>query len=80
MENLRDPEYLEKKQYSDPTNLNLRRVLFELSVPKISIFDKGLDYLKLNGNEDVLEVGCGEGKVLLNLREKRNYAYCRVFN
>lgn len=70
--NYSNPEYLSKNQYEDPTNLNLRRALFDFSVPKVSITDKGLNYLKLKGKENILELGCGEGKVLLALRRNNH--------
>ena len=68
------PEILAKRQYNDPTNLYLRRALFTNSVPKISIHEKALEYLKLDGHENILEVGCGDGKFLLQLRKEHSHA------
>lgn len=65
-----DPKYLAKNQYTDPTNFYLRRALVNFEVPKISIKEKAIEALNLNGREEILEVGCGDGKVLYNLRKE----------
>lgn len=62
--------HLSSHQYATADQLRARWDLFALSVPKIDIHQTGLDRLRLNGREDILEVGCGDGHVLLNLRRQ----------
>lgn len=61
--------FLKNSQYKDTKNLSARFVLYDFSYPKVDLYEKAIKALKLNGSEDVLEVGCGDGKVLVNLEE-----------
>lgn len=63
-------QHLLSRQYATADKLRARWDLFALSVPKIDIHQTGLDRLRLKGREDILEVGCGDGHVLLNLRRQ----------
>lgn len=63
-------QHLSSSQYASADKLHARWDLYESAVPKIDIHQTGIDLLKLKGNEDVLEVGCGDGSILVNLRRK----------
>ncbi|MEK6982190.1 MAG: class I SAM-dependent methyltransferase [Candidatus Micrarchaeota archaeon] len=68
-----DPEFLAKHQYASPENLRLRQVLFEFQTPKISISEQAIKHLKLSGKENILDVGCGEGKSLIYLKHNLDH-------
>ena len=60
-------------QYKTAANLNARWDLYKFCSPPIDIYKKAFGYLKLTGNEKILEVGCGDGSVLLSLREEMDH-------
>ncbi len=64
----KDIQYLSLNQYAFPNKLRARWDLYESAIPKINIYKTGINNLKLKGNEDVLEVSCGDRNTLLNLR------------
>lgn len=68
MTKTKDFQHLYFNQYASADKLLARWNLYKYSVPKIDIYETGIDYLKLTGNENIFEVGCGNGNVLLNLR------------
>lgn len=67
------PNFLAKHQYANPENLRLRQSLFEFQTPKIRIYEEAIKQLKLRDKEDILDVGCGEGKSLIYLRHTLNH-------
>lgn len=68
-----DTNFLAHGQYKTAENVNLRWDLYKTCVPRIDIHKTGLDRLGLNGTEDILEVGCAAGDVLLELRKARKH-------
>lgn len=64
----RDRDSLAASQYKTATNVNARWDLYKYCVPAINIYQHALSALQLQGNESVLEVGCGDGSILLQLR------------
>ena len=64
----KDPQHLSSSQYASADKLHARWDLYEYTIPKIDIHKTGIDHLKLKGNEDIVEVGCGDGGILVNLR------------
>lgn len=63
-------QHLSSSQYASADKLHARWDLYKSAVPKIDIHQTGIDHLKLKGSEDILEVGCGDGSILVNLRRK----------
>lgn len=64
----RDIKHLSSSQYASADKLHARWSLYDFTVPKINMYQMGIDHLRLKGNEDILDVGCGDGAVLMNLR------------
>lgn len=62
-------QYLSSSQYASADKLHARWDLYESVIPKIDIHQTGIDHLKLKGSESILEVGCGDGSILVNLRQ-----------
>ena len=69
----RDPVILAGGQYKTADKLNDRWNLYNYSLPKINIYTHALRALKLTGLENILEVGCGDGSVLLSLRKQMHH-------
>ena len=57
-------------QYATDANLRARQVLWARSEPSFSLMDWVLDVAELEGDEDVLEVGCGNGAYLTALEDR----------
>lgn len=70
----RDPAILASSQYKTADNVNARWEVYNYSVPHVDIYTKALEHLKLTGDESVLEVGCGDGSILLKLREQLHHS------
>ena len=64
-----DTKFLKSSQYKNAKNLSARFALYDFSYPKINFYDEALKSLKLKGSEKILELGCGDGKVLVNLKK-----------
>lgn len=64
----KDIQYLSSNQYNFADKLHARWDLYEAAIPKIDIHQIGIQYLCLKGTENILEVGCGDGSMLVNLR------------
>lgn len=62
--------YLKKSQYKNAKNLSARFALYDFAYPEFNFYTESLKSLKLKGKEKILEVGCGDGKVLVNLKKK----------
>lgn len=63
-------QHLSSSQYASANKLHARWNLYGSAIPKINIHQSGIDHLQLKGNEDILEVGCGDGSILINLQQK----------
>lgn len=66
--NTRDTHKLASSQYATADNLHARWGLLEYARPRVDIHRVGIDRLGLAGGEEILEVGCGDGSVLVGLR------------
>jgi ubiquinone/menaquinone biosynthesis C-methylase UbiE len=64
----KDFDHLSSRQYASADNVRARWDLYEFAVPRIDIHQTGIEHLSFRGNEDILEVGCGDGSVLIDLR------------
>lgn len=62
-----EPKFLKSSQYKNDKNLSARFGLYDFSYPKVDIYNEAIKALKLKGNEKILEVGCGNGQVLVNI-------------
>lgn len=62
-------QHLSSSQYASADKLHARWDLYESAIPKIDIHQTGIDHLKFKGSESILEVGCGDGSILVNLRQ-----------
>lgn len=69
----RNTNLLAETQYKTAKGLNSRWDLYKSCVPPIDIYQKALDALELESDEDVLEVGCGDGSVLISLRQNMHH-------
>lgn len=65
-------KHLYFNQYASADKLLARWNLYSYSIPRIDIYEVGINRLKLTGDENVFEVGCGNGNVLLKLRRRRH--------
>lgn len=61
-------QHLSSHQYASADKLHARWDLYQFAIPRIDTHQTGIDHLQLKGNENILEVGCGDGSVLVNLR------------
>lgn len=69
----RDIRFLSRDQYSTPKNLRDRWELYNYCSPYLDIYAEAIKRLHLQGDENILEVGCGEGKTLVQLRLERGH-------
>lgn len=65
---IKNVQHLSSSQYATAAKLRARWNLYKFSIPKIDIHQTGIEHLHLKGDENILEVGCGDGGVLINLR------------
>ncbi|MBI2079251.1 methyltransferase domain-containing protein [Candidatus Micrarchaeota archaeon] len=72
-EKVTDIGHLAQVQYSNPDRLNVRRAIFDFAVPKMDINEEIVNKLNLSGSESILEVGCGDGSLLVKLRKERKH-------
>ena len=67
MSRIADQSYLLSDQYKDGSNLDARRSLYErFSVNKHDWFRWVFDHLTITSNSNILELGCGTGRLWLN--------------
>ncbi|HKH89020.1 MAG TPA: hypothetical protein VKA05_09350 [Acidimicrobiales bacterium] len=55
------PSYLREVQYATPSNLSGRQALYAYRQPRLQWYDWVLDVAELEGDESILDVGCGNG-------------------
>jgi len=67
MQKLQDKTFLASSQYESANKVQARWNLYEQTVPKVDLHQKGLAALSLKGQEDILDVGCGDGRMLKDL-------------
>ncbi len=68
MSKFTDRDYVVKSQYKNSQNLLSRRSLYSFLVPPMDIRAASLRALHLDGNERVLDAGCGDGAALIQLQ------------
>jgi ubiquinone/menaquinone biosynthesis C-methylase UbiE len=68
MNKVTNVEHLSSSQYHTADNVRARWDLYNFTVPKIDIHQTGIERLRLSGHEAILDVGCGDGSVLVQLR------------
>ncbi|MFA4954194.1 MAG: class I SAM-dependent methyltransferase [Patescibacteria group bacterium] len=61
------------KNYTSETNLLKRRAFADYSRPKIDLNTELIKRLKLKGKEKILDVGCGNGSLLRDIRTKKKH-------
>lgn len=62
-----DQAYLTSVQYPDDSNLSARQSIYAYQQPRIDLARSALDLACLNGDEVVVDVGCGNGGYLVEL-------------
>jgi len=67
---LQNMGFLFEKQYSIQENLKARWNVYNFCHPKTDIYQRGLEALEIKGSENILEVGCEKGNLLMEMRKK----------
>jgi SAM-dependent methyltransferase len=60
--------FLRGVQYAGPSNLAARQAIYAYQQPKVRMFPWALAFAALEGAETVVDVGCGNGSYLAELR------------
>ena len=58
------------KQYGDDRNLATRQSIYSYQRPQLNLHASSIDLAELTGDEAVLDVGCGNGRYLAELRTR----------
>jgi ubiquinone/menaquinone biosynthesis C-methylase UbiE len=69
---LTDSTYIRDVQYKDDSNLAARQSLYVFQRPPLPIWSLAIDLAELQGDEAVLEVGCGNGGYLGVLHQRHH--------
>jgi ubiquinone/menaquinone biosynthesis C-methylase UbiE len=69
---LTDAAYIRDVQYKTDRNLAARQALYVFQQPQLAIWSLALDLAELQGDESVLEVGCGNGGYLGALHQRNH--------
>lgn len=67
-----DAGYLRHAQYGDGGNLAARQAIYAWQEPRLDLVALVLDSLSLEGDETIIDVGCGNGRYLAALFERRH--------
>jgi SAM-dependent methyltransferase len=65
-----DRSFLRNVQYADASNFAARQAIYRFQQPRIAVYDWALDFAGLNGDETILDVGCGNGGYLRALHRR----------
>lgn len=66
----RDRAYLREEQYRTDKNLSARQSIYAHQRPRVDLAAMVLDLAVVNGREDVVDVGCGNGDYLARLARR----------
>jgi SAM-dependent methyltransferase len=58
------------QQYGDDRNLAARQSIYAFQRPRLNLHGSSIDLAELAGDESVLDVGCGNGRYLAELRSR----------
>jgi ubiquinone/menaquinone biosynthesis C-methylase UbiE len=58
------------QQYGDDRNLAARQSIYSFQRPQLDLHASSIDLAELRGDESVLDVGCGNGRYLAELRSR----------
>jgi len=61
-----------RDQYSTSKNVRARWNIYEYTVPKTNLIQEAINKLNLQGNETILDLGCGDGNFLLHMKSNRH--------
>ncbi|OGH37679.1 MAG: hypothetical protein A3B44_00215 [Candidatus Levybacteria bacterium RIFCSPLOWO2_01_FULL_38_21] len=60
--------------YKSGENLTLRAALYKNTRPRYVVWEEVIKGLNLKGNESLLDVGCGDGTLLIKLRKEKGHS------
>lgn len=66
--------YIEQ-QYGDDRNLAARQSIYSYQQPRLDLHNSSLDLAALRGDEAILDVGCGNGRYLAELRSRNHRGF-----
>lgn len=69
-QNFTSPTHLAESAYRDGTQLRKRKTLYEFMTPHYNVEEEVIRLLGLTGKEVLLDVGCGEGELLLKIAKQ----------
>jgi ubiquinone/menaquinone biosynthesis C-methylase UbiE len=69
MEKFINKKYLKSHHYKDDTKLSFRKKFNSYAVPKVQFGEKIINIIKRNRAKKVLDIGCGNGDLLIQLRK-----------
>ncbi len=67
-------EYI-AKQYGNHRNLAARQSIYSFQRPQLNLHASSIDLADLTGAESVLEIGCGNGCYLAELRARGHHGF-----
>ncbi len=67
-----DQEFLRSDQYRTDRNLRARQAIYEFQRPRIDLPKEVVDLIGAEGKEAVVDVGCGNGRYLAELKRRRH--------
>ncbi|OGH23615.1 MAG: hypothetical protein A2958_02475 [Candidatus Levybacteria bacterium RIFCSPLOWO2_01_FULL_38_13] len=73
-EKIVDQANLTSSAYKSGENLTLRAALYENTRPRYIVWEEVVKGLDLKGDESVLDVGCGNGTLLIQLRKEKGHS------
>jgi SAM-dependent methyltransferase len=64
-----------EQQYADDSNLAARQSIYAYQQPRLDLGNGAIELADLDGDESVLDIGCGNGRYLATLRERGHRGY-----
>ena len=65
-----DRDYVVNHQYKTDANLAARQSIYRFQQPRVEIYATALGFADLQGDEAVLDIGCGNGGYLAELQRR----------